>query len=322
MIFNKERYTKISNDINIASNIAIFCHINPDGDTIGSGLALYKFLKKLNKNVAIFVDDTLKEKLSFLPNYDKINNEKLNSVDLSIAVDVSDEDRLGVRLIKKYYKAKNTICIDHHKTNTNFANNTLYEPASATCEIIYKLLSFIDESLIDTDIAYCLTSGIITDSGGFHFNSTTPETHEIIGKMYDYDFSISDLIYKLIREEKENVFRLKNRVLSKTLFDSDSRIAIITFTKEDFDATGTSSENTEGIITNLINIDSVQFAVSITEDRDKSYRVSFRTKAPYDSADCAMAFGGGGHKFAAGCRINGYYYDVLERVLKVCRDRL
>ena len=322
MKINNELYKKIADEINIASNIAIFSHINPDGDTLGCSLGLYAYLKKLGKNVAVFVDDTPRGKLGFLPNYDKINNEKIEKADLSIAVDTSDEDRIGVGLIKKFYKAKNTICIDHHKTNTHFAKTTLYEPASATCEIIYKLLCFMNEDLIDDDIAMCLTAGIITDSGGFHFNSTTPQTHEIVGKMYKYNIDISDLIYKLIREEKENVFNLKNRVLSKAIFDSDSRIAIITFTKEDFKETNTSSENTEGIITNLINIDTVMFAVSITEDREKSYRVSFRTKAPYDSADCAIAFGGGGHKFAAGCRIDGFYYDVIDKVLKVCRDRL
>ena len=322
MIINKEKYQKILDEINIASNIAIFCHINPDGDTLGSGLALYGFLKKLGKKVTINVDDIPREKLNFLSNFDKINAEKLDNVDLSIAVDTSDEERIGVKLIKKFYKSRRTLCIDHHKTNTHFANFTLYEPASATCEIIYKVLKFINEDLIDDDIAKCITSGIITDSGAFNFNSTTAETHEIICEMYKYNFEISDLIYKLIREEKENVFRLKNRVLSKTLFDSDGKIAIITFTKEDFEATGTNKEHTEGIITNLINIDTVMIAVAVTQDRENSYKVSFRTKAPYDSSDCAMAFGGGGHMFAAGCRVDGFYYDVIDKILKVCRDRL
>lgn len=323
MIINKEKYDVIKNYINIANNIAIFCHINPDGDTLGSGLALYSFLKKAGKKVAVFCEDNPPAKLSFLPDSDKINNEMSDAkFDLAIAVDISDEERLGIRQVKKFFKAKNNICIDHHKTNTGFAKYTLFEPASATCEIIYKLMRYIDKTLIDRDAATCVACGIITDSGAFNYSSTTAETHEIVAELYGFDFDISEIIYRLIREVKLNVFKLKNRVFAKTIFECDNQIAIITFTKEDFAATDTSKENTDGIVSELIAIDTVKFAVAMTEERKASYKVSFRTKAPYDSSECAGVFGGGGHKFAGGCRIDGFYYDVIDKLVKVCKDRL
>lgn len=323
MTINNEKYTKIKKYIDIANNIAIFCHINPDGDTLGSGLALYKFLTNLGKNVMVVCEDEVPNKVSILPNKEVVNNKTIDGkIDLNIAVDCSDEARIGISKIKKFYKATHTLCIDHHKTNTNYAEFTLFEPASATCEIIYKVMKFIDESAIDSEVAKCIACGIITDSGAFHYSSVTAETHEIATELYKYDLDISDCIYKLIRETKLNVFKLKTRVFNKILFDSDNQIAIITFTKEDFAETNTSKQNTDGMVAEIIAIDTVKIAVAITEETKTRYKVSFRTKAPYDSSDCAMVFGGGGHKLAAGCVIDGFYYDVIDKLLKVCRDRL
>lgn len=322
MTINNEKYQKIYNEINVANSIAIFCHINPDGDTLASGLALYAFLKKMGKDARIFCEDNVSKKLEFLPYSNMVNAEKYEKADLSIAVDVSDEDRIGVKTVNKFKKSKRSVCIDHHKTNTNFAGVTLYEPQSATCEIVYKLLKFIDKSLIDDSIATLIITGMVTDSGAFNYNSTTKETHEIMAELYDYNVSVSDIIYRVIRSIPYNSFKLKSRVLNNAKFYFDNKVAIVTFTKEDFDLTNTTRENTEGIVSDLIAIDEVKIAIAVTEERKESYKISFRTKDPYDSSRIASWYGGGGHKFAAGCRIDGYYYDVIDKLLKSCKDEL
>ncbi len=322
MTINSEKYQKIYNEINVANSIAIFCHINPDGDTLASGLALYSFLKKTGKEVRIFCEDNVSQKLSFLPCSSAVNSEKYEKADLSIAIDVSDEDRIGIKTINKFKKSKRTVCIDHHKTNTNFADVTLYEPQSATAEIVYKLLKFMDESLIDDDIATCIITGIVTDSGAFNYSSTTKETHEIMAELYGYNVSVSDIIYRVIRATKLNAFKLKSRVLNNAKFYFDNVVAIVTFTKEDFEATGTTRENTEGIVSDLIAIDEVKIAIAVTEERNEVYKISFRTKDPYDSSRIASWYGGGGHKYAAGCRIDGFYYDVIDKLLKSCKDEM
>lgn len=312
--------------IDKAKTIALICHANPDGDTICSALALAVSLEKLGKTAEVFCDDNLPVKLSFLPFSNKVNTGTLKKHDLAIAVDCSDAERFNY--VGKYFnKADARLVVDHHKTNAKFADYTLCDSnASATAELIYWILKKLEKqkniSLFDQQIATLIFSGIVTDSGCFSFSNTTSETLMIASELKKFDFEADIVIYNLIKAKNVNQFRLKNKVLNNAKFFDDNQIGIITFFGNDFSETGTSSEDTEGVIIDLINVNSVKIAFSVAEVYDKYFRVSIRTKDNLDASQIASTFGGGGHVKAAGCRLSGYYEDIVEKLLKAARDFL
>ena len=304
-------------------NIVIICHVSPDGDTIGSGLALYKFLKNLGKRKVELICEDEYSKLDFLSDGIVVKTDLEDiTFDLAIAVDVATGERMG-ELRRFYYRAKDKICIDHHQTN-DFSSQELYlvHESSSTCETMYDVLSFVDINAIDKGVAECLYAGILTDSGAFYFPSTSSHTHEVLSKLYTYGINANKIYYEMFKKTDKNVFKLHMRVLSNAKFEDDGKIAILSFKNEDFEATGTTSLATEGCINKIQDVDSVIIAVSIAEVGNNSFKVSFRSKGNYDVSVCASRFGGGGHKNAAGCRISGNYWDIYDKVLRVSRDAL
>lgn len=314
------QYTKIIQAINEAENIAIISHINPDGDTVGSSLAIFKALKMYGKKPYIFCDNEITGKISVLAGVENYNTEKLNKYDLSIAVDCADIDRMG-ECVLEFKKGKRTMVIDHHKSNNKYGDINLVEyTAAATAQIMTKILD--EMHLLDDEIAQLLYSGLVTDSGGFTFSSVTPETMQVASMLLKYDFKAYEICEHFLKKTTMQVFKLKSRVLNKAKFYDDGTIGIITFSQTDFDETQTNSSNTDGIINNIINIEGVRVAVSVSYTGNMSYKVSFRTGEDVDSSKLAMVFGGGGHKNAAGCRISGFYEDVIDKILKAVRDEI
>ncbi|MEG2274132.1 MAG: DHH family phosphoesterase, partial [Clostridia bacterium] len=268
-------YAEIVKRINKAKTVSIFCHTNPDGDTLCSALALYKALTAIGKSVAVFCDTKTPTKYCFLSDVEVITFPDKIVRDLSIAIDCSDIERLGSTM-KSFLSSKSQIAIDHHKTHQKFADVSLVNAeASATGEIIYKLIKQM--KLMTKDIAELLFAAIVTDCGCFSYSNTTEETHKIACDLLSYGFNASNIIYLVERRIFKNAFDLKNRVLSKCKFFEDDKVAILVFTLEDFKATNTESSDTEGIITNIINIDTVEVAYAVSEVGDKNYKVSIRT---------------------------------------------
>lgn len=315
---------EIRNKLLANDNVIIICHVSPDGDTLGSGLALYKFLKNLGKkNVEIVCDDANYTKLAFLQDGIELKSDLDNDVyDLAIAVDVASGERMGESR-RFYYRAKDRFAIDHHQTN-DFKSAELYlvAGASSTAEIMYDVLSYVADYAIDKSVANCLYAGILTDSGAFYFQSTTSHTHEVLSKLYNYKIDANKIYYELFKKKEKGVFLLHSIVLSRAKFILGDKIAVLTFKKEDFESTCTDFSATEGCINRVQDVDSVIIAISIAEVGDNSFKVSFRSKGECDVSICASRFGGGGHKNAAGCRISGNYYDVYDKVTRVAREAI
>ena len=303
-----------------AKTIAIISHVSPDGDTVGSGLALFKAIEMYGAKPYIFCDDEIKGKVKMLDGVDKFNTEYLDCYDLSISVDCADVERMG-NSIREFNRGRKTINIDHHKTNRKSADMNYVDIYSAsTTQIMYNIVSSLVD--IDKDIAGLLYCGLVTDSGGFTFSSVTSDTMRVASELLKFDIRASDIATHFLRSTKLNTFRLKTRVLDKAKFYDDDTISIISFRLDDFAATSTDSSSTEGIINNILNVDSVKVAVSISEVKDKDFKVSFRSDDTVDSSKIVMMFGGGGHKNAAGCRLSGFYEDVIDRILKAVRDEI
>lgn len=305
-------------------SILIISHINPDGDTCGSALALYQALVNLKKDVDVVCDSEFNTKLSVLPNFDKYNTAPENKkYDLYVSVDCSDELRLG-KYGRAFMRAKNNICIDHHETNPRFAKINYVDSKSASnCEIIYKLLCELDKKVpcLTKEIGDCLYTGIITDSGNFMNSNTTHVTKQIANEVEEkFDVDTAKIVQHFMQEITMNVFNLKTRVLSKAKFYDDNKIGIIYFSLEDFKATGTSFPDTEGIINAIKDIDTVRIAVAVTQKSENDFKISLRSYPECHVDRLAASFGGGGHPAAAGFALQGNFYDVMERILQACRN--
>ncbi|MGN0796938.1 MAG: bifunctional oligoribonuclease/PAP phosphatase NrnA [Christensenellales bacterium] len=308
-----------------ASKVAIFSHINPDGDTLGSSLALYRALVLLGKQADLYCENDVKPFYSSMLGAEKYNKPSLDSYDLCVACDCGDLGRLGSRS-DVFLSTSDTLNIDHHKTNDRFAKvNLIFPQASSTCEIMYDLLQLVDAQAkcIDDEVAKLLYTGIVTDSGGFTYSNVGSHTHAVASQLLKYGFDASKICEKYLKSITMSKFNLKVRVLQNARFFEDGAIGIIHFTREDFALTCTSEEDTDGIINNIRNVEGVQVAVAITDTAvANSFKVSIRTTDSVDASAIASAFGGGGHKNAAGCRLNGFYEDVKDKLLKASKDNL
>ena len=296
--------SKVIEEIKKAKSISIYGHINPDCDAISSMLIMAKICEKLGKEVDMYVDSDVPAKYKYFKDTNKIKKQNdLKIHDLSIAVDCGDLNRLG-EMDKSFYLSKNTIAIDHHASHKEFAKITWLDGnACSTTSILFKLVKEL--GLMDKEIATYIFAGIVTDCGCFSFDSTTKETHLIAAELIEQGIDAPEIIHKLYYEKSIGRFKLKNEVLSKAEFFHDNEIAVITFTNAEYMKTGTTSADSEGVISNLMDISTVKIAFAISEIiKNQAYKVSIRTKDKYNAIDIASKFNGGGHMRAAGCRIN------------------
>ena len=313
-------FANIIKIINKANDIALYCHTNPDGDALGSMIALGFALQKKGKKVSLFCDTPISARNSVFKGSKMISLPDQAVHELGISVDSSDIDRLG-GAVKSFLSCKSQIAIDHHKSFKRFTEICYVDKDACACaQIIYKLLK--EMKALDRDVAESLFAGLVTDSGCFAYSSVTPETHQIAAELMMYGFDASEAIYRVFRSTSKERFDLKRLALSKTKLFADNQIGIIVFTIEDFKKTSTSTFDTEGIINELIDIDSVKVAYALSEVGDKNYKLSIRTKDPIDASEIAGLYGGGGHKNAAGCRVNGYLEDIIDRIVKLASDRI
>ena len=306
-----------------ARTVALFSHVNPDGDACGSALALSAVLRKLGKQTYLYCPSEVGGKLTFLDGYEDYAAEKPSSCDIGIAVDCADEGRMG-ECAFAFGRCRYKIVVDHHKTSSNNADLSIVRPkACASAELIFMLIDGEKRDLIDKTVAKLLFCALVTDSGGFSFSSVTPTTYAIGARLLSSGIEAHRIFEHFLKSTTPAVFRLRNRVLSRAEFFEEGKIGVVTFFADDFAATGTTERDTEGIVNAVRDVDGVKIAIAMTETGDgRQFKVSLRTDDTVDAAYIASVFDGGGHFNAAGCRIGGYYEDVKDRLLKACRDWL
>lgn len=308
--------------INRYDNIFICSHIQPDGDSLGSILALAMAIKKLKEkaNVNIIRVDDIPSDFLFLPGIDMIKEQDINEeVDLFIALDSSDTKRLGIGA-EFLLKAKSVICIDHHITNENFGDiNIVLSSSGSTCEIVYKFIKYMDVE-IDKDMASCLYTGINTDTGRFMYSNTTYETHTIVAELIETGIDINSInmnIYQNIPIERVKLFL---ETLSNLELYADDKVGVVVVSQEMLYKTNASMEDSEGIVSYVRDINTIEVACLLKEMSENEIKVSLRSKRFVDVAKISTKFGGGGHVRAAGCTIYGNLETakkmVLEEILK------
>lgn len=302
-----------------ANTIALCGHVNPDGDTIGSCLALKLGLERLGKQVSIFCQDKVPGSLHMLPGVESIRQQSDECFDLLICVDVSDRGRMGdcESLLRQ---AKRTAQIDHHGTNPCYAQvNSVDADAPATALLIKQQLDVLGVAP-DKDIAMCLYAAIATDTGNFAFQSTNAEAFAVMSQLMDCGLPLDEMNRVLFRQREKPHVRLLARALSSMAFHADDCITTMMLTQQDFQQCEALPEHADAIVNYGVDIPGVKMALLARENEDGSIKMALRAVAPVRVDEIARKFGGGGHAQASGCTLEGPIAHAVEQVLRAMQE--
>ena len=314
---------EIARALKKAESVCICSHISPDGDTIGSALAMELILNSLGKRVSVFCQDKVPDSLLFLPGAKSIRHpeENTESYDLFLAVDVSDPARLGACAGLMACCAESAQ-IDHHGTNSGYTQvNSIDGDASATCAMIREQMKYLGAELTE-EIAECLYAGISTDTGNFSFDCTDPEAFRVMGDLMEAGLPLAELSMRLFREKSGAQLKLLGRAIEKMTYTADGRIAVMTLTEQDFRDCGALSEHADTVVNYGLETIGTQMAVLGRENGDGLIKFSLRARAPLTVDDVAARLGGGGHARAAGITMKGSLEATTREVVEAMYERL
>ncbi len=292
-------------------SVAIFCHIRPDGDTIGSAFALKYALELLGRKADVFCDDIMPKKFDYFATTLAFKETIDGAYSAFIAVDVADNSRLG-RFESEFLRHKNTYCLDHHVSNTRYAKTVCVIDKASNVENIFALINAMGVE-INSEIAQLLLTGIVTDTGNFKHSNVTSETLLVASELVKKGAKLNVIVYNNFTKQTQSRAKLFGEVMSKIRYFCDDRLGVITVRKNDFARTGATKEETEGFIDFVMGIDTVEVGVCLMEMENSNFKISFRSKST-DVNAIANVFGGGGHVHASGCQIHGDYEEVVDKI--------
>ncbi|MFL6569505.1 MAG: DHH family phosphoesterase [Chthoniobacterales bacterium] len=296
-------------------------HVRPDGDALGSQLALGISLRQLGKEVTLWNEDGMLEKYSFMPCSELLVRPPAaaEEFDLGVALDTAVQNRLGTA--GQAVRAARWINIDHHPTNPRYGDLNYIDPTSpATGQILFEFLS--SEKLpMNPEIAENLFVAISTDTGSFQYPNTTARTFEIIAELVKCGVNVGRVSQLLYESYPRRRVELLRELLGTMRFDGGGKVASFSLSLETTRQLRVLPEDNEGLIDHLRAIEGVVVAVFFEELLDGKVRVSMRSKSEAaDVAAICQKFGGGGHKLAAGARVRGSLGEVEQRVMKEICD--
>ena len=319
---NNSTFEEIGRVLREHENFAILSHVRPDGDALGSQLALALSLQQLGKNVRAWNEEGMLEKYSFLPRAELLTKPPATAddVDVAIALDTAIQNRLGTALAA-IASAKIWINIDHHRSNPGYGDLVIIDPsAPATGEIIFRLLK--SQGLpFNHDIAENLYAAISTDTGSFQYPKTTALTFEIAAELVRAgSLDVGQISQQLYESYPRRRLELLRELLRTMRFSKCGRVASFSLNLKTAAALAALPEDNEGLIDHLRAIRGVIVAVFFEELADGKVRVSMRSKdEAVDVCAICQKFGGGGHTLAAGARVRGSLAEVEEKVLEEIR---
>ncbi len=283
-----------------ADNILILCHKNPDGDTLGSAGALFWGLKNLGKTVAVLCNDPIHARYDYMEMelfYQQFEPQYV------VSVDIAGTQLFGEKVAQ--WADKVDLCIDHHGSNSGYADVMLLDDtAAACCEIVYDLL--INMGLdIDKRIADCLYTGVSTDTGCFRFANTTARTHRVAARLIDLGADVTMLNELLFENRSKQRIKIEEIALSTLEYHFDGLCALICITRDQIEKVGVDENDLEGITAMPRSIEGVMVGITMRQQASGSFKISVRSKVGLQADVVAKALGGGGHKQAAGCEVLG-----------------
>lgn len=302
-------------------------HVSPDGDNLGSTLALYYALKKLGKEVYYVLDDSIPKNLNFLvEGVEKLSSKEFKNDDyVLITLDCGDIERICIdkELIEK---SSFMITIDHHASNGGYGDiNYIDIEASSTCELVYGLLKRYKKkngvNLIDSDIATALYTGLVTDTGNFSYTNADESSFEMARDLVMMGAEKEKIIINVFQSNSFNYYKLLGEALN-TLEVHKSEVACITLTKDMLERNDIGYNDVDGITTYTRDIKGINIGILFKQKDDNIVKVSLRSKDTTDVSEIAKVFGGGGHVRAAGCTINDTVENAKKKVLDVVLNTL
>lgn len=299
-------------------HVYVVGHVNPDGDCIGSTLALAMLLEKRNVHTKILLKD-VPSTYQFLKTEQWVTDKEPEKVDLLIVLDCGDLSRLG-EFKGCAEKAQMVINIDHHISNTYFGHhNHVISASSSTSEIVYDLID--DMNLLDIEIAKALYTGIIYDTGVFKHSNTTEHTHKIAGILISYGFDFTEIINKLFYYKSMAGLLVQSKSIENLQMFANGKIALTYLTRYEIEALNATKKETESIVQMLNEIENVETAVFIFETAMDEYKISLRSKGSVDVCAIAKKFDGGGHVKASGCSMEGHLSIVIQKIVAVISEQ-
>ena len=304
-------------------SIVLACHVNPDGDALGSMLGLALALIPLGKDLVCLSQDGVPDILRFLPGTEMIvQTTDIPAFDLALVVDSGELARVGESVKPLIARARRTVDIDHHVTAGAFGDiRVLDAQAASTAEIVYALLQTIG-LLITPEIATCLFTGIITDTGSFRFQNVTADTLTVAARLIDAGASPSFVSEHVFENRTFAATKLLGLALSSLSRTPDGRIAWAHVTRDDFARLGAADEDSEGLVNPVRSVRGAEVGVSFREMPDGTVRVSLRSREGVDVGKIAQQFGGGGHRMAAGCTLTVPLAEAETAVLDALQAAL
>ena len=312
----KQVPSQIIEALHKANNVLLVSHVFPDGDALGSQLALAEILESSGKEPYCYCQEPVSAIYEFLPGSEKIKNELpgITQFDAAVAVDCGDRFRLG-QAMDTLLQIHPFIVIDHHAGHREFGDIGWVEAdRSSTAEMIFDLALALNAD-VTYNAAYCLYTAIVSDSGSFKYDSTSAYTFQVASHLLNRGVVPSEVAGKLFDNYSANRLRLLEKVLGSLELYANGQIAIISATSEMFEASGAKREDTEEFINLPRALRPVKVAAFLRDTPEGFIKVSLRAKGECDVSQVALKYGGGGHRNAAG-------YSVKDKTMAETRDEL
>lgn len=310
----------ILEEIKKAEKIVVLTHEGPDGDAVGSSLAIGYALEQLGKNPDIIIPNYSKS-FAFLPGIDKLKKSTdIEKYDLAISLDCADSKIL--KGYSKYFEnAKSKITIDHHSSNTMYGDINFVNPVAPACsQVLIGMFSYFGIEMTK-NIATCIMTGIITDTGGFSYGATA-ETFEFASEILHLGVNISEIFRRAVYTKNKANFELTKRAMERLEFYENGKVAFTYITWKDQEEVNAVQGDHEGIVDVGKNIEDVEVSIFLHETKDKGYKISLRSLEYVNVAEIAIMLGGGGHLRAAGAYGKGTVEQIKDKVLKEIEKQL
>lgn len=297
----------------------VVAHLQPDGDAIASTLAMGWVLKQLGKSYRLVNEDSMPEKFHLLPGIAQVNDRTSLPQDRKfqhvITLDCADFSRVG-SVRDRFADDAHILNIDHHPTNDRFGTHHLIQPtAAATVEIVYDLAVHLNLKLGD-DFANLIYAGLLTDTGGFRYSSTSSKVMHIAADLLDLGARGSELAECLLERMTIKQMSMLQKALPALSFSEDHKIAWIVVSSELMDEVGANSDDLDGLINYPRSIEGIEVGMLLKQRDSETYKVSLRSTGTVDVAIIAKHYGGGGHVKASGCTMNGRAEDIIDQLLE------
>ncbi len=293
------------------TSTVLICHVRPDGDTLGSALALKLALDSLGVNTDVYCSDPVPSRFFFLNEASLVKNELSGEYSAMIAVDCADITRLG-EVCEQFARHKNTYSIDHHISNNEYAKINCVIDNSSNSENVLALIEQMGAQ-ITPEIANLLAMGIVTDTGNFRHRNVTKNTLLCAGKLVEKGANLNAIYYNMFTKQSKERAKLFGITMQKIRYFMGGKIAVATVRQADIELANAKQDQTEGFIDFVMGIEGVEVGACIMETAKDKYKISFRSNGP-DVNAVASTFGGGGHTLASGCQISGDYEEVVDKV--------